>query len=91
MTGLFTRFFSGWQLAKASLHVLRLDTEILLLPVLTALVLLLLAAGILGSIALAALRGAQLSGWMVGGALLLTYFVGYSWSSSSTPPWSPWR
>ncbi|MCA1812341.1 MAG: DUF6159 family protein [Halobacteriales archaeon] len=74
MTDLFTRFRRGWTLTKASLQVLRLDTEILLLPVLSAFVMILLAGGVLGSLFLG---GTQMGtgAWVAG--FLVLYFVGY--------------
>jgi hypothetical protein len=62
---MFERLARGWALTKASLHVLRLDTEILL------------AAGVFGPMALAAASGTELSQGAMIGASLLVYFVGY--------------
>jgi hypothetical protein len=77
MTDLFTRFARGWTLTKASLQVLRLDTQILLLPVLSAAVMLLLAGGVFGSLVLSAWAGHAPTDGVVLGSILLVYFVGY--------------
>jgi hypothetical protein len=77
MADLFTRFARGWDLTKASLNVLRLDTEILLLPVLSGVVMLLLAGGVFGTLVLRALGGTPPSEGTFIAAFLLVYFVGY--------------
>jgi hypothetical protein len=77
MTDLFTRFARGWALTRASLKVVRLDTEILLLPVLSAVVMLLLAGGVFGSLLLGAMAGHAPTDGVVVGSFLLVYFVGY--------------
>lgn len=75
--GFFERLARGWALTKASLHVLRLDTEILVLPVLSGIVMLLLAAGVFGTLVLGALGGASYGSAVWIGASLAVYFLGY--------------
>lgn len=77
MADIFTRFSRGWDLTKASLNVLRLDTEILVLPILSGIVMLLLAGGVFGTLILRALAGHPPTGGTVLGAFLLVYFAGY--------------
>lgn len=75
---LLDRLARGWALTKASLHVLRLDSEILVLPVLSGVVMLLLASGLMLPLALAALGGGADPGFAVFAlAFLLVYFLGY--------------
>lgn len=73
---LLERFARGWALTKASLHVLRLDSEILVLPVLSGVIMLLVAAGVLVPLVLAAVGGSDLPGWAFAAAFLALYFVG---------------
>jgi hypothetical protein len=75
--GFFDRMSRGWTLTKASLNVLRLDSEILLLPVISAVVLILLSAGILGGLVVSALAGHSPSALVVVLALALLYFASY--------------
>jgi hypothetical protein len=72
---MFARLSRGWALTKASLHVLRLDSEILVLPVLSGISMLLLAAVLLGPLAWGAVGGAEYADgiWMV--AFLAVYFL----------------
>lgn len=72
---MFARLARGWQLTKASLHVLRLDTEILVLPVLSGIVMLLLGAGVLLPLFLGMAGGADVSEGVLYGAFLVVYFA----------------
>lgn len=73
---LFERLSRGWALTKASLHVLRLDTEILVLPVLSGVVMLLVAAGVFIPLVLSIMGGSTLPEWSFAAAFLVVYFVG---------------
>lgn len=75
---LFGRLSRGWALTKASLHVLRLDTEILVLPVLSGVLMVLLAAGVFLPLVLGVVSGGvEPSMPLFAGAFLLVYFLGY--------------
>jgi uncharacterized protein DUF6159 len=74
---MFERFVRGWALTKASFHVLRLDTEILVLPVLSAIVMILLAAGVFGSLVLGMMGGATYGSAVWIAASLAVYLLGY--------------
>lgn len=75
---LFGRLSRGWALTKASLHVLRLDTEILVLPVLSGVLMVLLAAGVFLPLVLGVVSGGvEPSLPLFAGAFLLVYFLGY--------------
>ncbi|HEV8359897.1 MAG TPA: DUF6159 family protein [Candidatus Thermoplasmatota archaeon] len=73
----FDRLARGWALTKASLHVLRLDSEILVLPVLSGVVMVLLAAGVFVPLVLGTVGGAEYGSGVWIAAALLVYFLGY--------------
>jgi len=72
------RFARGWALAKASFHVLRLDTEMLLLPVLSGIIMILIAAGVFAPLLFSALaRPGSVSAGLLLAAYLVVHFAGY--------------
>lgn len=71
---MFERLRRGWTLTKASLHVLRLDPEMIILPVLSGVIMLLLAAALLLPMFLGGADISQDGGAML--AFFALYFAG---------------